>query len=149
MRKRGPDTELKVGTWTELALIAERARVQPQCQFAGPKEKKPPPPARWTAAAGARDEHGCRSRYTSRPAPREWQADVRRRSHGSRACLRPLPLWLADDADEQSPVGAPGVSAAVATLAYLVEVIYRKDCGQASSGFKALEEPVAFGVHVG
>jgi len=28
-----PDTELEVGTWTKLALIAQRAREEPQCQF--------------------------------------------------------------------------------------------------------------------
>jgi hypothetical protein len=28
-----PDTELEYDTWTKLALIAERARREPQCQF--------------------------------------------------------------------------------------------------------------------
>ena len=28
-----PDTELEIGTWAKLALIAERARREPQCQF--------------------------------------------------------------------------------------------------------------------
>ena len=33
MRKRMPDTELEVTTWTKLILIAKRAREEPQCQY--------------------------------------------------------------------------------------------------------------------
>ena len=28
-----PDTELEIGTWGKLVLIAQRAREEPQCQF--------------------------------------------------------------------------------------------------------------------
>ncbi len=28
-----PDTELEISTWMKLALISERARREPQCQF--------------------------------------------------------------------------------------------------------------------
>src|ERR1039457_1755922 len=33
MRKRMPDTEMEFGTLPKLALISERARREPQCQF--------------------------------------------------------------------------------------------------------------------
>ena len=137
-----PDTELEVGTWTKLALIAERAREEPQCQF--------------TSLAHLLDERFLAACYHRLGRDRAsgvdgvtWKEygehleenlrDLVARMKAKR--YKPLPakrVYIPKDEHSQRPLGLPALEDKIVQkgIAEILEAIYEADFLDCSYGFR-------------
>ena len=137
-----PDTELEVGTWTKLALIAQRAREEPQCQF--------------TSLAHLLDERFLAACYHRLGRDRAsgvdgvtWKEygehldenlrDLVTRMKAKR--YKPLPakrVYIPKDEHSRRPLGLPALEDKIVQkgIAEILEAIYEADFLDCSYGFR-------------
>ena len=142
MSQRMPDAELEMGTWTKLALIAERARREPRCQF--------------TSLAHLLDEGFLAACYHRLGRDRASGVDgVTWKEYGERLDenlrdlvarmkakrYRPLPskrVYIPKDEHSQRPLGLPALEDKIVQkgIAEILAAIYEADFLDCSYGFR-------------
>jgi len=137
-----PDTELEISTWTKLALIAQRAREEPQCQF--------------TSLAHLLDERFLAACYHRLGRDRAsgvdgvtWKEygehldenlrDLVTRMKAKR--YKPLPakrVYIPKDERSRRPLGLPALEDKIVQkgIAEILEAIYEADFLDCSYGFR-------------
>ena len=137
-----PDTELEVSTWTKLALIAQRARQEPQCQF--------------TSLAHLLDERFLAACYHRLGRDRAsgvdgvtWKEygehleenlrDLVTRMKAKRYSPQPAKrVYIPKDEHSQRPLGLPALEDKIVQvgIAKILEAIYEADFLDCSYGFR-------------
>jgi group II intron reverse transcriptase/maturase len=137
-----PDTELEVSTWTKLALIAKRARQEPQCQF--------------TSLAHLLDEQFLAACYRRLGRDRASGVDgVTWKDYGEHLDenlrdlvarmkekrYKPLPakrVYIPKDEHSQRPLGLPALEDKIVQkgIAEILAAIYEADFLDCSYGFR-------------
>jgi RNA-directed DNA polymerase len=137
-----PDTELEMSTWTKLALIAQRARKEPQCQFTSLAHLLD---ERFLAACYhrlGRDRASGMDGVTWREYGEHLEENLRdlvTRMKAKR--YNPLPakrVYIPKDEHSQRPLGLPALEDKIVQkgIAEILEAIYEADFLDCSYGFR-------------
>src|SRR5208337_4739989 len=142
MRKRMPDTELEISTRTKLALIAQRARKEPQCQFTSLAHLLD---ERFLAACYhrlGRDRASGLDGVTWKEYGEHLEENLRDLVTRMRAKrYKPLPakrVYIPKDEHSKRPLGLPALEDKIVQtgIAEIMEAIYEADFLDCSYGFR-------------